>query len=211
MPAAAAEIGSVHGDPHGGRSTRDAATRLQELAAELDLEWPWTDRRTGPDHKGTYHNTMRITGGSATVVVEGSGATRTAAKKAAAAVAIEAAGLRSGATAGLDRPDIARLFLARQVEVLAAKPNRWPRWQQHNVLGAGYVTERDWAAFAQWADAVQRTGLLDLPVSTATREALADFYQRAARSGGARPRFAAILSRVLRWVDSAAEDDQAYP
>jgi dsRNA-specific ribonuclease len=193
---------------HSGRSTRDAATRLQELATELDLEWTWTDRRTGPDHATTYHNTMRITGGSTTVVVEGSGPTRTAAKKAAAAAAIEAVGLRSGSVGFASRPDLARFFLARQLEVLVAKPNRWPRWQQHNVLGAGHVAERDWAAFARWVDAVQRTGLLDMAIPRTTRESVADYYQRAAGSAGARPHFSAALSRVLRWVHSAVEDDR---
>ncbi|ONI93076.1 hypothetical protein ALI22I_00255 [Saccharothrix sp. ALI-22-I] len=193
---------------HGGRSTRDAATRLQELAVELDLEWPWTDRRTGPDHARTYHNTIRISDGSMTVVVEGAGATRTAAKKAAAAEAIEGANLRFTTTDAVKRSDLARFFIVRQLEMLSAKPNRWPQWWQRNVLCANHVANRDWAAFARWTDAVHRTGLLDIAIPVATQEALADYYQQAARSAGARPHFAAGLSRVLRWIDSAMEDDR---
>jgi dsRNA-specific ribonuclease len=33
----------------------DPTTRLQELAAELGLEWSQTASRTGPDHMATYH------------------------------------------------------------------------------------------------------------------------------------------------------------
>lgn len=192
----------------GGRSLRDAATRLQELAVELDLEFPSTDRQTGPDHAPAYRNTMQVTGGSATVVVKGTGPGRTAAKKAAAAVAMAAAGLRSGAPIDVDRPDVARFFLMRQLEALAGKPNRWPRWHQHNVLAARHIADRDWAAFGRWVDAVRRTGFLDLPVPAALQESLAEFYQRAARSAGARPRFTDTLSRVLRWVGDAVSDDR---
>jgi dsRNA-specific ribonuclease/signal transduction histidine kinase len=191
-----------------GTSMRDGKTRLQELGAELDFEWEWTDERTGPDHCRTYHNTTRITDGSTTIHVEGSGPTRRAAGKAAASVAMEAAGLRSGATATGGRPDAARFFLSRQLDVLDGRRNRWPRWQQQNVLGAGLVANRDWIHFAQWTNAVKRTGFYDTAVSAATRRALEEYYERAARSAGARPIFAAELARALQWVQAAMSDDR---
>lgn len=193
---------------HSGRSTRDAMTRLQELAMELDLKWIWTDQRTGPDHASTYHSTIEITDGSATVMVQGAAAGRTAAKKAAAAKAMEAAGLRSEGVTEVKRPDMARFFLARQLEVLGAKPARWPRWQQQNVLGATWVAERDWGAFTQWAVSAEHIGLLEIEASAPAHVSLADYYRRAARSSGARPLFAGTLARVLRWVGHAMEDDR---
>lgn len=193
---------------HSGRSTRDAMTRLQELAVELELKWILTDERTGPDHASTYHSTIKITDGSATVMVQGAAAGRTAAKKAAAAKAMEAARLRSEAVTEVERPDMARFFLTRQLEVLGAKHARWPRWQQQNVLGAAWVAERDWEAFTRWAVSAQHIGLLEIEASAPTHVALADYYRRAARSSGARPLFANTLARVLRWVGHAMEDDR---
>lgn len=193
---------------HSGRSTRDAMTRLQELAVELDLKWIVTDQRTGPDHASTYHSTIEITDGSATVIVQGAAAGKTAAKKAAAAKAMEAARLRSEAVTEVERPDMARFFLARQLEVLGAKHARWPRWQQQNVLGARWVAERDWEAFTQWAVSAEHIGLFEIEASAPAHVALADYYRRAARSSGARPLFAGTLARVLPWVDHAMEDDR---
>ncbi|WP_203416914.1 ATP-binding protein [Jiangella ureilytica] len=204
LPAVVAEFLAAHSR----RSTRDAATRLQELAVELDLEWRSTDRSTGPGHAVVYHNTTWINGGSATIVVEGYGAGRTAAKKAAAAQAIGSANLRVGAT-DFEQRDVALFFLVRQIEVLAAKPRLWPRWQQANVLGAGYLANLDWAAFANWTDAVRAAGLLDSQFPAETRHVLADYYQRAVRSAYARPSFAAVLTRVLRWVEAAREQNRA--
>lgn len=190
-----------------GRLVHDPVTRLEQLISDLDLELSLSDRRTGPDHGSTYHNTIRICSNTATVVVEGSASSRTGAKKAAAAKAIEAAELCTQATDTSPHADLARFFLTRQLEVLGTKPNRWPRWWQNNVLGARLVADRDWATFGRWVNAVESIGRLDLSTREAPRDILATYYQRAA-SAEARPMFTATLARVLNWVASSADDDQ---
>lgn len=191
---------------HAGRSLRDPATLLQELASELQLDVEEQERSLGPDHRRVYENTTRVAADGAGVEVRATGPSRREARKAAAAPVVETDRLRTGEIPRGARDDIARFLVGRQLEILTRSRSRWPRWQRGNVLGARMLGDRE--RFASWArEVVRRIPAGQAPPAAALAE-LSEYYADAVRAEGSRPLFAAALHQVLEWVLGAFGNDE---
>jgi len=186
----------------------DATTRLQELAAELGLEWSQTTvSRTGPDHKYTYHVRLSVSGLEGPVTADGSGRSERAARSAAAEKLLAAAAILPGSSAEASETRGARLLLLRQFDILAISRGHRPRWQRAGRLGLQMLLVKDLDAFQRWASRVEQVVGAEWRPDASTEHALVDYYRPARR----RPIFAATLSRVTDWVVDAVREDSSAP
>ncbi|WP_324276370.1 hypothetical protein [Blastococcus brunescens] len=119
----------------------DPVTRLQELSIELDFQVEEDSSREGPDHNSTFRVRLNVRGLAQPISVEGAGASRTAARKIAAAHFWSSAEILTDGAGRVPDTTIARLLLVRHLEVLAASRTRWPRWQRAGRLGARMVQQ----------------------------------------------------------------------
>ncbi|WP_143424938.1 ATP-binding protein [Geodermatophilus pulveris] len=183
-------------------------TRLEQLAAELHFELDEKDKREGPDHNTTFRVRMNVRGLAQPIAVEGAGASRTAARQAAAADFLASADVLTDRSADVPDASIARLLLVRQLEVLPASRARWPRWQRLGRLGAHMLAREDFESFGRWAARVlEVTGSRWRP-DPAVEASLTDYFGQVLQAPHARALFTATLTEVTDWIAEAGRSDE---